>query len=358
MQRTRLYVAAAVLCGAALLAACGGGGGNPTPPTPGGTTAPTASPTTTPTSLPSPASQSNSATVTPSNSAATTAALPQTGGITATVTVPQRTSGSGTIAVTVASGGDATMARRALATTTMPGGPYLLQLDFVPSSTMTLAAVPSFSLDVTQYVTSAGLTISQAAAYLQGMNVYAGIESGGSFNAVGPLTVNATSSSLTVTYNGPAMALTLQANQHYTIGIHLGPITAPTSTPTTAPTSTPTTSPTSTPTTSPTSTPTTSPTSTPTPTPGPALAASPASVNVMGTGSTNMQLFVVSGGTGSYTASGYDTSVVTVTQDTVDPSQFDVTGVAAGSTTITITDSAGSTLSVPVTVTTASGTVN
>lgn len=91
---------------------------------------------------------------------------------------------------------------------------------------------------------------------------------------------------------------------------------------------------------------------------GPPMSASPATVNVMGTGSANMQLFVVSGGAGGYKASGYDASVISVAPDAFDPSQFDVTGIAAGSPTITITDAAGSTLSVPVTVTTASGTVN
>lgn len=357
MQRTRLTVAAVLVCSAALLAACGGGGGGGNSiPAPIVTSTPTASPS--PTPLPSPPAQSNTATVAPSSSAPTTATLPATGGITPSVTIPQLASGSGSLAVTVASGADATMARRADATTPMPGGPYLLQMDFVPTATMTFAAAPSFSLDVTKYVTGLGLSISQAAAYLQSVNVYAGIEADGTFNVVGPLTVNASSTALTVTYSGPAMTLTLQAGQHYTIGVHLGPITAPTSaptsTPTSAPTSTPTTAPTSTPTTAPTST----PTSTPTPTPGPAMSASPSTVNVMGTGSGNMQLFVVSGGAGGYKAGGYDTSVISVTPDAMDPSQFNVTGIAAGSTTITITDAAGSTLTVPVTVTTASGTVN
>jgi hypothetical protein len=88
------------------------------------------------------------------------------------------------------------------------------------------------------------------------------------------------------------------------------------------------------------------------------LAANPSSISVLGTGSSNMQIFVVSGGAGAYKASGYDAGVISVAPDPADASQFDVTGVAAGSTTITITDGAGATLSVPVTVTTASGTVN
>lgn len=91
---------------------------------------------------------------------------------------------------------------------------------------------------------------------------------------------------------------------------------------------------------------------------GQPLSASPASISVLGTGSSNMQIFVVSGGVGSYKAGGYDSNVISVSADQYDPSQFDVTGVAAGSTTITITDGAGATLAVPVTVTTASGTVN
>lgn len=88
------------------------------------------------------------------------------------------------------------------------------------------------------------------------------------------------------------------------------------------------------------------------------MSAAPASLSLMGTGSNNMQTFVINGGAGGFAASGYDTGVVSVTTDTIDPSQFDVTPVAAGSTTITITDASGATLAVPVTVTTATGTVN
>ena len=271
MQRFFVLVA---LIAAATLAACGGGGSslpntNPKP-------LPTA--TDTPAPLPSPAAQSNSASITPSASAATTATLPATGGIAATVTVPQLSAGSGSIRVTVATGADATMARTHSAARhamAMAGGPYLLQLDFVPSQTISFTAVPSFSLDVTQYVTSAGLTIPQAAALLQNEALYAGIVDGaGNFNIVGPLTINSTGTAITVSYAGPQIVFTLQANQHYTIGVHLGPIAAATSTP--APTSAPSVSPSPTvaPTASPTAMPTASPTATPTatPTPGPVAA--------------------------------------------------------------------------------------
>lgn len=280
MQRYRYRAAFAAFSAALVLAACGGGGGGNTLPHTNPTTKPTASPT--PQPLPSPAAQSNSKAVSPSTTAATTATLPATGGITTSITVPQLTSGSGSITVTVATGGAATMSRARAALVrrrqAMPGGAYLLQMDFVPDHDMTFAAVPSFSLDVTQYVTGAGLSISQAAAYLQGQTLYAGIvDNAGNFNVVGPLTITSTSTALTVTYSGPAVALTLKANEHYTVGVHLGPISAatatpspsPTATPTATPTVSPTATPTATPTPVPTSTPTPVPTSTPTPTPSP-----------------------------------------------------------------------------------------
>lgn len=270
MQRNRFRAAIAAFSTALVLAACGGGGS--TLPHTNPTTKPTATPT--PQALPSPAAQSNSTAVSPSASAATTATLPATGGIAASITLPKLTSGSGNVTVTVATGADATMSRARAAFIrrgqAMPGGTYLLQMDFVPDHDMTLAAVPSFSLDVTKYVTSAGLSISQAAAYLQNQTLYAGIVDGaGDFNIVGPLTISSTSTALTVSYSGPAVALTLKANQHYTVGVHLGPITAPTSSPTPTPTPSATVSPTS----SPTSTPT--PTARPTPTPTPTATATP-----------------------------------------------------------------------------------
>lgn len=244
----------------------------------------------------------------------------------------------------------------------MPGGGYLMQIDFVPSTDMTFGSAPSFSLDVTKYVTGAGFTISQAAAYLQTLGIYAGIEDGsGGFNVVGPLTIAATSSALTVSYTGPPMTLTLKANQHYTVGIHPGPISAPTATPspTPAPTMTPTPTPaptaTPTPTPAPTATPTATPAPTPTPTPTPVpLAVTQSSLAIAGTGSANAQSFSASGGSGSYSASGYDSSVISVQQSA---SQFTVTGLKAGTTSITVSDSAGQSTSVSVTVTTVSGVI-
>lgn len=347
IQRTRLRAGAALLCSALLLAACGGGGnGVPAP-------SPTAAPTVPPPALPNPPAQSNSSSIAVSSAAPATATLPTTGGITPTVTIPRLASGAGNLAVTLASGGDATMSRvhsmSAVRPQAMPGGAYLLQIDFVPSADMALSGAPSFSLDLTQWITSAGLSVSQAAAYLQSTNVYAGIvDNSGNFNVVGPLTINATSTALTVSYAGPAMTLTLQANQHYTIGIHLGPIAAPTATPT------PTPAPTATP------TPTPAPTATPTPTPAPTaapLALNPTTLAIAGTGSTNAQSFTVSGGTGSYAASGYDAAVISVQQDPSNASRFIVTGVAAGSTSITVSDSGNQSISLPVTVTTASGVI-
>jgi streptogramin lyase len=148
---------------------------------------------------------------------------------------------------------------------------------------------------------------------LQGLAVYAGIvDNTGGFNVVGPLTITATSSAITVSYAGPQMALTLQANQHYTIGIHLGPIAAATSTP--APTSTPT------PTPAPTATPTPTPAPTPTPTATPFAAPSVAALYNL----SNANVFV-NGHTGSVASDGTniwlttsDNSFSYVTKMTVD----------------------------------------
>lgn len=290
----RLYIggayraALAAFTAALIFTACGGGGGtNALPPhtkaTP--TPAPTATPT--PQPLPAPSAQSNSKTVAPSTSAATTAILPATGGIAATIAVPKLTSGSGNVNVTIATGADATMDRGrrafALLRQAMPGGSYLAQMDFVPDTDMTFAATPGFMLDVTQWVTAAGLSVSQAATYLQTQTLYAGIvDDAGNFNVVGPLTVASTSNAVTISYTGPAVAWTLKANEHYTVGVHLGPISAATATPSPNPTATPTPGATATPTPSAaptaTPTPTSAPTATPTPTNAPTATPTPTPV--------------------------------------------------------------------------------
>lgn len=253
MHRILWYAAAAA---ALLLAACGGGGGG---------TVPHANPTPTATAsvpaLPTPSAGSTSQNVTPSASAPSTVTLASTGGIASTITVPQLTSGSGTLAVTVATGASATMSRVHAALLRHPlamaGGPYLAQIDFVPSQDMTLSGVPGFSLDLTQYATSAGFSLATAAAYLQSQTMYAGIvDDAGNFNVVGPLTINATSTALAVTYTGQSVSVTMKANAHYTIGVHVGPITAPTSSPAPTPSATPTASPTVAPTATPSATPT------------------------------------------------------------------------------------------------------
>jgi hypothetical protein len=243
----------------------------------------------------------------------------------------------------------------------MPGGTYLLQMDFVPDHDMTFAAVPGFSLDVTQYVTSAGLSIAQAAAYLQTQTLYAGVvDNARNFNIVGPLAISATSSALTIDYSGPPIALTLKANQHYTVGVHLGPITAPTSSPTASPTPTPT--PTASPTPSPTPSPSPTPTATPTPTPSPTptpvpLALTTDALSFGGTGASYTQTFTLSGGVAPYGIASYDASIVTVAPDLAGGGKYDVTPLKAGTTTIDVHDSAGQTAAISVTVTTLSGVI-
>lgn len=375
MQRIRTLAAAAFAVASVLLAACGGGGGGSPLPHTSATPTPAATATATPTPapVPTPAAQSNSGTLTVSSTAPATTTLPATGGITASVTVPQVASGSGNIAVTVATGADATMSRvHHLTRYAMPGGGYVFQMDFVPSATMTFNAAPSFSLDVTQWVTGSGLSVSQAAAYLQGVNVYAGIVDGaGNFNVVGPLTINATSTAITVSYTGPQIALTLQANQHYTIGIHLGPIAAATSTP--APTSSPSVapSPTATPTPAPTAAPTATPTPTPTPTPTATPTAPASTMTVTPTSlefptqsgpvySFDPQDINISGGVAPYTVDGYDNTIISVQANSNGygySSSFTVTPLKGGTTTITVHDSSGQTATVSVGVTSASGVV-
>ncbi len=276
MQRHVFHVrtawACTALCAALALAACGGGkSGSPIP-----SVGPSTSPAPTPATLPTPAAQSQTATLTPSGTAPTSTALPAIAGIVPTVTLGKLAAGTGTISVTEATGADATMTARRRAESVRPmgmaGGPYLLQLDFVPSAALTFDAAPGFSLDVTQYVTSAGLSISQAAAYLQSQTLYAGVtDSAGAFSIVGPLTVSSTSASVTVNYAGPATAVQLLANAHYTIGIHLGPITAPTASPSASPSAAPSSSPSA----APSSSPSAAPTATPLPTATPAPTASP-----------------------------------------------------------------------------------
>ncbi|HET9029232.1 MAG TPA: hypothetical protein VFN49_03575 [Candidatus Aquilonibacter sp.] len=267
MHRTGLYAAVAA-CIALALAGCGGGGSSSIPatnatPTPGATATPTTAP------LPSPAAATNTQSVALSTSASTTATLPVTGGITPSITIPQASSGSASLTVTVATGSLATMARThrtpLLERMAMAGGPYVLQFDFVPTQTVTLTGAPGFSLDLTKYVTAAGFSVSQAAAYLQGQGVYVGVvDDAGNFAVAGPITIAATGSALTASYTGPSTSITLVASEHYTIGVHVGPIAAPTSSPTPSPT----------PTVTPTATPIATPTATPTPTPTPAVAPS------------------------------------------------------------------------------------
>lgn len=78
------------------------------------------------------------------------------------------------------------------------------------------------------------------------------------------------------------------------------------------------------------------------------LSASPASLNILTGGE---QLLQADDGFGGYKFSGYNSSVISVATDPIFAPSQDVTGLAVGSTTITITDAGGNTVAVPVTVT-------
>lgn len=89
----------------------------------------------------------------------------------------------------------------------------------------------------------------------------------------------------------------------------------------------------------------------------PTLHVSATSLSFGATGSASMQTFTVSGGTAPYSVSKFDTSVIAVQQETTAPGTFDVTPQAVGTTAIHVTDAAGQSADVSVTVTTLSGVI-
>jgi hypothetical protein len=165
-------------------------------------------------------------------------------------------------------------------------------------------------------------------------------------------------SGTTVSFVAVAATLTLKANVSYTIAVYAS-VSGPTPSQTPSPTPSQTPSPSPTPTASPTPTvsPTTPPTSTPSPTPSPApLTANPTALGLTQVGAASFSV-TEAGYRGSYTVASDDTSRVTVT--TPIASSSDTTTIAitvpstaqGGTANVTVSDSHGQSVRVPVTVT-------
>lgn len=326
MQRTFIRTAAAALLCAGASAACGGGGssvGGITPPG-GVTTTPASTPTPTPT--PTPPSTTQSTGTAPITSAATSAPIPSAGGYSGTLQFPS-SNASGTVTLslttsTVAPPDLAPLARKnGDRRATLPTGSAALLYESLTSPvTITFSATPQIDVTLPAAVSTAGVQFFIA--------VYDPAVKAWQEPVAGPATV----SGQNITFASASTAFTLQAGMTYTLALYESPTVQTTPTPT--PAATPT----------------------PTATPSYSLTAAPASLSFNdGLGSTYAQYFQVTNGTGPYAASGYDTSVVSVQVSAYDAASFEVVPLAAGTTSITVTDADGATMSVPITVTTISG---
>lgn len=403
MQRTFLSAAAAALLCAAGLAACGGGGGGSIPGTPAASPTPSTAPTATPTAPPS---NSGTATVT---SAATAAPIPPAGGYTGTLNLPaSNASGSVSLALTTSVSAPTGVAplRRIAASRpkALPAGANVLLYETITSPvTITFTATPQIDLTLPAQVSTSGLQF-----FIAAYDPAAGWQE----PAAGPASV----SGQQLTFASIPVPFTMQANVTYVLALYSVPSATPTTMPSSAPGSAQiTVSPSSlsvTPyqtatftasetgytgsftaqvstgncyvwATNGTSTGGTSATATDgdfslvasdtnpctilvsdssgnsatvaVTVTAAALSVQPSTLSLSGIGSANAQAFGVMGGSGPYTAGGYDSSVVSVAADSSSSSVFDVTPLAAGQTTITVHDSSGQSAQVSVTVTTVTG---
>jgi hypothetical protein len=327
------------------LAACGGGG-NSTPPFNPGTATPTPPP-----SVPTlaPATAATTVPLASGSAQPQSVSIPPAAGLSGSLQLPAATLPAGT-------------SLDIQTTTTAPAGIPALSVGRRPQATSAggLEVLYYQGLRFTQTATFPGypaFTITLPAGYDPSQGVYelAFYDGNGwTYPIGGP----GTASGQQISFPSVSATVTYQANQTYYFALYYAPAPpAPTPTPTASPTPTP--SPTPSPTPLVTATP--SPTPSPTPTPGP-LTASPSALHFDGTGSDLTQTVTVSSAffSGTFSASACtdanNTTVATV--GAVDANgKFTVTPAAAGSCTITVTDSSNRQTTVAVTVATSSLTV-
>ena len=190
------------------LAACGGGGGS----------SPAPAPSSTPTTLPAIASATATSTLSLS-ATATTTTLASLGGVVTSLSFPGTVSPA-SLTVNAASGSATSTlarARKVQATASLDGGPFLYQIDLTPSTTVSLSAGPGVTFDLSGWLGGQTQAVALLAAVAPTFYVVVG-EVGGPTTAAGPLTISGT----TVTYNGPAGALTLNQGTQYRIGLRIG----------------------------------------------------------------------------------------------------------------------------------------
>jgi hypothetical protein len=259
--------------------------------------------------------------------------MPSVAGYSGTLELPASTAASGTtIAATTTTVAPSNLPVLSLrrSFTTSAQTVYVYE-SITPSGTITFNGIPGFTLTLPSSVSTAG------------QSFYIAILAPGTTQwqmaADGPAQVSGQKLAFPQI---PGTSITLNANQTYWFAFYSVPTSSVTPTPSPSPTA------------SPTATPTATPTASPTPA---ALQLSASSLSFGATGAANMQTFTVSGGTAPYTTSKFDTSVVTVQQDASAANTFDVTPQAAGTTTIHVTDAAGQSADIAVTVTTLSGVI-
>jgi hypothetical protein len=226
-MRPALPIAAFSIGLLALAAGCGGGSSSP---------APTVAPSSTPA-----ASSTTAAISTSSSSSAQVAS----GGVSATVTIPQVSSGSGTVAISSSTSvlGTSTpfKATRRIATDVGATNTPLFYVELQPSASFSLSTFPSFNVTLPSSDSTTGESFY--VAFYTNDPSYASL---GSYNTwlapvIGPATVSG--QSLTFT-GGGSNTVTLSSSYYYIFCLYE---TAASSTPSSPPTSSPSTSPSSSP---------------------------------------------------------------------------------------------------------------
>jgi hypothetical protein len=278
MHLARLRVGGFLALATFALVACTGGGGGTTVP-PASTPTPSAPP------FPTPAAAQNSAVVSLTG-ASVTNALPPTGGIAATLTLPAST-GNATLTVTIATGTVASTqahnrSPRAATSGPLPNGPYLATIAFTPDRSVTLHGKIGALFDLGKFLNP---DQTAALAFLSAAQVtfYAGLQdANGVFVTAGPLAVSGT----VVNYLGPDSDVTIVGGGSYRIGIRVGPF-PPIAPPSPSASASPIPSPSASPSPSPTSSPTPTASSSPSPSASPiATPTSSASGTILSQGAT------------------------------------------------------------------------